>query len=78
MKKLSSKAKARFGVVAGAIALSTSAIHAEVLTAEQKTQLTSAVTAGAQEYFGIVIAVALVLVPITWAIKAVRAAKSGR
>jgi len=65
------------GFIGLATAFASSA-NAEVLTADQKTQLTTAVTAGAQEYFGIVIAVALVLVPITWAIKAIRAAKATR
>ena len=65
------------GFLGFATAFATSA-SADVLTADQKTQLTTAVTSGAQEYFGIVIAVALVLVPITWAIKAIRAAKATR
>ena len=62
----------------GFATLAATSANAEVLTADQKTQLTTAVTSGAQEYFGIVIAVALVLVPITSAIEAIRAAKATR
>ena len=64
MKRLSSKAKAKFGVVASAVVFGASAIQAEVLTAEQKTALTNSLSAGYSEYIGLLVTVVAVVIPV--------------
>jgi len=67
--------KAKLLGFVGMAAVFASSANAEVLTADQKTQLTTAVTSGAQEYFGVVIAIIGILIPIAWAIRALFFAK---
>lgn len=76
MKKFFSTAKAKVLGAIGFASVAATNASAAVLSAEQTAELTGAVTSGAQEYFSIVIAVALVLIPISWAIYAIKAAKA--
>lgn len=39
-----------------------------MLSTEQLTNLTGAITTGATDYFGIMVAVAAIIIPIAWAV----------
>lgn len=60
MKGFSRKAKAKFGVIAGAAVVATTGANAAILTAEQQTALVNSLSGAYAEYMGLLIAVVTV------------------
>jgi hypothetical protein len=60
MKRFSKKAKAKFGLIAGATAVATTGANAAVLTAEQQQALVTSLSGAYAEYMGLLIAVVTV------------------
>ena len=72
MKHISSKLKAKLGVVAGALALGSSNIMAAgVITDQQKADLLQGVTDGAGGFFDLSIGAMGILIPVAMGISAV-------